>query len=514
MDPHFSFHQTQAMILCCLCGTKILPNPSNMCVNCVRSQVDITEGIAKQVIVPWCKGCGRYHQPPNAWIVAQLESRELLAYCLKRVKNLNKVRLVDAGFIYTEPHSKRLKVKVKVQKEAFVNTILEQSFVIEFVVHNEFCPDCHKQATPNTWTAVVQLRQKVSHKRTFLYLEQVILKYNMQSQCLKIKEFPNGLDFYFAKKSHAIKFTEFLTAITPLKTKTSEQLISRDEQNSVYNFKYTFSCELVPICREDLVFLPKSTAAALGYISPLAVCKRVNTNIILIDPFTLQMGEMQSSLFWREPFFPLATIPQMIEYVVLDILPCGPSVGSMLVSDVSVVRSSDFGSNDQQFIGKTHLGNILHVGDSCMGYDLSTLNSNSTHLDDSKIQLPDFILVKKKYHHKSRKRRPWRLRDLKKEQTENYHKKGKGGEAGMRDRDDYERFLRELEEDKELRVNVNVFKKDGMQSETETDTEMITDGEEDDAPEIPLEELIDQLSIRDVAVGADLNLPSSAFEFD
>ena len=161
-------------------------------------------------------------------------------------------------------------MKVKVQKEAFVNTILEQSFVIEvlifflscysffilsflliiflqFFITNEFCPDCHKQATPNTWTAVVQARQKVSHKRTFLYLEQVILKYNMQSQCLKIKgffihlfiiiallllfpsktkytsqpptnnnktiEFPNGLDFYFAKKSHAIKFTEVFNLI-------------------------------------------------------------------------------------------------------------------------------------------------------------------------------------------------------------------------------------------------------------------------------------------------------------
>lgn len=38
-----------ACSLCCLCGTNILPNPSNMCVSCIRSQVDITEGIQKQV---------------------------------------------------------------------------------------------------------------------------------------------------------------------------------------------------------------------------------------------------------------------------------------------------------------------------------------------------------------------------------------------------------------------------------------------------------------------------------
>ena len=37
--------------------------------------------------------------------------------CLKRLKGLNKVHLVDAGFVWTEPHSKRIKVKLTVQKE-------------------------------------------------------------------------------------------------------------------------------------------------------------------------------------------------------------------------------------------------------------------------------------------------------------------------------------------------------------------------------------------------------------
>lgn len=46
-----------------------------------------------------------------------LESRELLAICLKKLKGLNKVHLVDAGFVWTEPHSKRVKVKLTVQKE-------------------------------------------------------------------------------------------------------------------------------------------------------------------------------------------------------------------------------------------------------------------------------------------------------------------------------------------------------------------------------------------------------------
>lgn len=44
-------HQSLAVLrrLCCLCGLSIQPNPSNMCVNCLRSQVDITEGVQKSV---------------------------------------------------------------------------------------------------------------------------------------------------------------------------------------------------------------------------------------------------------------------------------------------------------------------------------------------------------------------------------------------------------------------------------------------------------------------------------
>ena len=67
--------------------------------------------------VSFCRNCDRFLSPPAQWTIAQPESRELLAICLKKLKGLNKVRLVDAGFIWTEPHSKRIKVKLTIQKE-------------------------------------------------------------------------------------------------------------------------------------------------------------------------------------------------------------------------------------------------------------------------------------------------------------------------------------------------------------------------------------------------------------
>ena len=44
--------------------------------------------------------------------------------------------MVDAGFIWTEPHSRRIKLKITVQKEVLNGTLLEKTVVIEFAIQN------------------------------------------------------------------------------------------------------------------------------------------------------------------------------------------------------------------------------------------------------------------------------------------------------------------------------------------------------------------------------------------
>jgi len=154
-------------IPCCLCGTMIKSNPANMCLNCLKTQVDITEGIPKQQQIFWCRGCGRY-QRNTGWIFAEFESKELLTLLLKKIKNLNKiVKLKDATFQWTEPHSRRLKVKLTIQKEVFNFAVLQQTFVVEYMVQNLQCPECQRSYTEHVWKASCQVRQKVKHKRTF-----------------------------------------------------------------------------------------------------------------------------------------------------------------------------------------------------------------------------------------------------------------------------------------------------------------------------------------------------------
>lgn len=111
------------MIRCCICGIMTLANAANTCINCLKSQIDITEGIPKALILQHCRDCNRYLRPP--WTLCELESAELLALCLKNMTGLKRVKLLDAAFIWTEPHSKRIKVKLTVQKEVQSNTLLQ-----------------------------------------------------------------------------------------------------------------------------------------------------------------------------------------------------------------------------------------------------------------------------------------------------------------------------------------------------------------------------------------------------
>ncbi|KAI9002355.1 NMD3 family-domain-containing protein, partial [Gaertneriomyces semiglobifer] len=447
--------------LCASCGTVIAPNPANMCVNCIRSDVDITEGIPKQATVHFCKGCDRYLQPPNIWVKAELESRELLALCLKKLRGLNKVRLVDAGFIWTEPHSRRLKVKLTIQKEVFASTILQQIFVVEYIVATQHCEECQRVDAQLTWKAIVQVRQKVAHKRTFLWLEQLILKHNAHRDTTNIKEYRDGLDFYYVQRSHAVKMVEFLQAVVPMKMKTSEQLVSQDIQSGTKNYKFTYSVELVPICKDDLVCISGKLARQLSNTSQLLLCNRVSNSINLLDPNTLKVVEVRPPVYWDSPFPALCETKDLVEFYVIDSQLEGPVNGRHALATVEVCKANDM---SRTYLVRTHLGRILNPGDHCLGYDLTHSNFNSENWDAlnsvARLQgnIPDVVLVRKSYPNarKKGKARGWKLKTLAKEEELQYVNRSKAEEA--RNEMDYEYFLRDLEEDQELRGMVNLYK--------------------------------------------------------
>jgi len=479
----------QHMVLCADCGTPIEPNNANLCVNCLRNSVDITEWIPKQATINFCRNCERYLNPPNSWVSAQLESRELLAICLKKLKGLKHVRLIDASFIWTEPHSKRLRVKLTVQKEVFTSTILQQVFEVEFFVQYGQCPDCTRLAAKNMWRASVQVRQKVPHKRTFLYLEQLILKYNAHRDTVSVQEKKDGLDFFYAQRAHAVRMCEFLSSVVPVRVNKSEQLISMDVHTSTNNYKFTYSVEIAPLCKDDLVCLPLRVARSLGNIGQLVVPFRITNTIKLIDPATLQMADLGADKYWRDPFTALCSQPELVEFLVLDIEPTGTMAHGMhgqtnarfasADAQVSPLNAPTFGESDAVYHTRTHLGNILQPGDTVLGYHLRTANFNSAEWDALPAErTPDVVLVKKSYpERKRRSKRNWKLKSMAKEAEDPNapeHVVGRGalgrrgGLDSQRVEKDYEMFLRELEEDEEMRQNVNLYRDPAaMQREAE-----------------------------------------------
>lgn len=219
---------TMVNVLCCMCGIPIPPNPSNTCASCLASTADVTRGISTEATLHQCRGCQRWHKDAGKWIACDLESRELMALCLSNVSGLKpskksmaeRVRLVDAGWIWTEPHSMRLKVQLTVQKEVQSGTILQQTFVVVFIVRSQQCIECQAEFRQGSWRALVQVRQRVDHKRTFLYLEQLILKHGAHRGCLSIETFRDGMDFYFSDKGKAARFISFLEDVVPIKVRS------------------------------------------------------------------------------------------------------------------------------------------------------------------------------------------------------------------------------------------------------------------------------------------------------
>jgi len=498
-------------IPCCECGTPIEPNPANMCVPCLRSRVDVSEGIPKQGILYFCKSCERYLQPPDTWITAALESRELLSVCLKKLKGLNKVRLIDAAFIWTEPHSRRVKVKLTIQKEVLNGAILEQSFVVEFVVNTQLCTDCHRQEAKDFWKANVQVRQKIAHKKTLLYLEQLILKHKAHAQCVGIKQVHNGIDFYFSNKCFGQRFVEFLKSVVPIRWQFSQTLISHDIQNNTFNYKSTYSVEIVPVCKDEVVCLPKKLAQSLGNMSQIALVKRVTQTVQLIDPSTLNRADITDKQYWKETFGSVATTKQLIEFTVMDIDPVSgdfrmdASMGNLsqrhVLSDAWVVRSSELGvssdGGDDMIHCRTHLGHLLRPGDVALGYDLRNSNANDAEFEKMKrcgAEFPDVVLVKKVYTDTGTRirRRKWKLKHLDRQIDDDASSAG----------GDYEDFLQDLEEDPTIREGINIFvDKEKLARQIEGGG---GGGDDDEGPpEISLAEMMEDLEINDDPMGDD-----------
>jgi len=541
---------TYSKIVCCVCSAIIDANAKGMCNACARTEINITDGITKTGQLYYCKGCDRYMRPPWVRCGGSLESPEMMVLCLGKIKGLNKVKLVDSSFVWTEPHSKIIKLKLTVQKEMDKN-LIQTSFIVEFKVEWTQCDDCKKTFTPHIWNASCQVRQKVNHKRTFMLLEQMILKHRAHAKAINIKEHPEGVDFYFTNKSQALAFSDFVQSMLPSKVKQSKQLVSHDQNSNLFNYKYTFMIELAPVSNDDLIILDKETSKELGGIGPILLCYKQSSKIHLVDPMTFYSFEFDGSSYWKHGFRSYVDRTCMVEFIIINVeeeidysKKYSRHSTSVVSQDVDMVslnsnskinqsKSTNYKNFDksvqikkeasyQQHIPfkvvtvqcihnnqqgsdgevklitiRSHLGGKIRPGDIFYGYDLTSLNPNEEldGLMGKRDTIPDVILVKKKYNRETTKRH-WKLKHLKKE--DDVEMNGKRQNPDVIDKQ-YEEFIRDIEENKDLRKNINLYRDEEVIKELENNFKHLkmTDKNEDSEIDIKVDELLRDLDLND-----------------
>ncbi|CRG93250.1 60S ribosomal export protein NMD3, putative [Plasmodium gallinaceum] len=307
-------------ISCILCGDSIKANSSKMCNNCLLQNIESNSvNINKDTyLIYYCRECRRYLH--NKWVYCELESKELLALCLKKVNKLKKLKILNAKFLYTEPHSKRIKIHLSVQEELLNNFISEMELILHYVIKYTQCDDCKKKYTPYTYNTCVSVRQKVDHKKTLLFLESLLLKYNMNENIINIVTNPDGLDFHFLSRNDALKFCDFILSKTISKCKNSKHLINHDASNNTYNYLYTFSIDICPICKYDLIFFPKDLSVKYGIKSLFYLCIHVSIFIILINPFCfLNNVHISQERYNKYPFTPLLSKADAKVFLILNV---------------------------------------------------------------------------------------------------------------------------------------------------------------------------------------------------
>jgi len=379
------------------------------------------------------------------------ESPEMMAILLKQIPALSgknnqhvkrsgvqALKILDSMFIWTEPNSMRMRLMLTVKAD--VNDVsIQQRIKVEFHVHWKQCPACIRESRQRTWQAIVQLRQKRDDSRHGLLIMELAIARNaeMRKDLLSVQTKKNGFDFYFPSVDKARYFTQYLSKAAAMRQKTTQSLVSEDKTNNCANIKTTIACDMVPLCRDDLIVVQKRAKGVGNLSGRLCLVLKMSSVVHLVDASPPRDSDMISrctdlhaETYWKggeEKSYRLFISPKrLVRFIVLDVELCGEDgrdryhnggsnkdeteklyegpksgVSKYALADVEVARESDFGVNDETFRCVTHLGNLLQPGDTCLGYDIpSTVLSSESEWSmenafNSSFVIPDIVLVRK-----------------------------------------------------------------------------------------------------------------------
>eukprot|EP00980_Cylindrotheca_fusiformis_P014694 scaffold4001_cov94-Cylindrotheca_fusiformis.AAC.12 len=228
---------------CCLCGTMTFPNKNanQQCATCLaqnkydlKSELQKGPGGAPHPMIYQCRTCKRYQRTPTLYEACEPESPELLSICLKHLpalNNSNKYKAVVDNLMVVQ--------RVMVHHPAMVH---QEDVMVELYCAWKQCPDCC-----NHPTAIVQFRQRRNDQ--------------FQKGLSTLKQ---AIRSNASIRKNAQMFSNYLREVAPLKISTSQKEVvvstNSHDNNTTANRKHTtITCEMVPLCAQDLVVVDKTT---------------------------------------------------------------------------------------------------------------------------------------------------------------------------------------------------------------------------------------------------------------
>jgi nonsense-mediated mRNA decay protein 3 len=400
----------------------ILSNAANQCHTCLAQQIDLKSrlqagpGGSEYTTIYQCRQCRRFKRTERHYESYEMESPELLALVLKQIpalsnnsKNKTPLTLVDAGFIWTEPHSMRLKLHITV-RALIQGVVVQQRVMVQLRIQFLMCEDCNREYTNRTWQALVQIRQKHTSKKGLAALEVQLAQNpkHVRQHVVGMDAVANGFDFYFGGLTQAHSFANMCQTLAPMRVSINKKMVSADATNNTANVKTTIALDMVPLCRHDLVAVHKSARRA-KLAGRLVLVEKVSSTIQFVDASpTRRLSDLAMELsaeayYKTEKLYLLVYSSQrMTRFVVLNVELCDPAndqvesrVEKFTLADVQVARESDFGANNEMCTCVSHLGHLLQPGDVVLGYDLTASSGEFDERLGSNYVVPDVVLVQK-----------------------------------------------------------------------------------------------------------------------
>lgn len=430
---------TVGRILCCLCGVSIIPNAVAMCSNCMQQQPEfLAYPNEMNQEITQCPKCDRWSvglHSDYVWAAHELESQGLLAACMKKVhaiQNQHDIKILDAAWIWTEPHSKRLKFYMDTERLIFEQRQpIRQRVVCTYVVKNSQCKDCIIKNSDHTWSAQLQVRQARGKEHT-QNIEQLLIQHKLGALMNDVKLVRDGIDLYFDSKQSLEKVQSVLQRSLPcIIRSTAKRLISRDSHTSTARTEHVVVLEVVPLLKHDLVLVtrPHISGKAVGIIR--RVTSTVQVSLLTQGGSKAGLTSHHVSLtadkLFKNPVPVLipAGSRYLSRFIVLDVNVLTSytnddaetsvystasqktlSSGRLSRAEVEVMSEDD---TDVQYRCETDIGHVLQPGDTVLAYDTqrllsslqdSALDASSTAelslaTSDGRDVIPEVVLVSK-----------------------------------------------------------------------------------------------------------------------